>query len=154
MRGYVILGDEAIGIDLAPGPRLADGRMVSLRDDRLTIDGEDVPVVVAHDGDVVWVHLEGSAHRLVLRDAASHLGQAAEGGLDNALRAPMPGVVVEVLVTTGAAVAQGEALMVIESMKLETTLRAAGPGVVETVHFEAGQSFGRDATLITLSEAD
>lgn len=154
MRGYVILGDEAIGIDLAPGLRLADGRAVSLRDDRLTLDGEDFPVVVARDGDIVWIHLEGRAHRLLIRDAASHLGQAAADGLDNALRAPMPGVVVEVFVATGAAVAEGQALMVMESMKLETTLRAAGPGVVETVHFGAGQSFGRDATLITLSEAD
>lgn len=154
MRGYVILGDEAIGIDLAPGPRLADGRPVSLHGERLTLNGEDFPVVVARDGESVWIHLEGHTYRVHVRDAVAHLGRSAEAGLDNTLRAPMPGVVVEVLVANGAPVAKGEALMVIESMKLETTLRAVGNSVIETVHFEAGQSFSRDATLITLSEAD
>jgi acetyl/propionyl-CoA carboxylase alpha subunit len=154
MRGYVILGDEATVIDLVPGPRLADGRPVSLDQDRLIIGGDAWPVTVARDGDTVWIHLEGRAHRLTLRDAASHLGQAAEGDLGNELRAPMPGVVVEVLVQTGAVVAEGEALMVIESMKLETTLRSARAGVVATIAAQVGQSFDRDATLITLAEAD
>jgi biotin carboxyl carrier protein len=40
---------------------------------------------------------------------------------------------------------------VIESMKLETAIRAAQDGIVEKIHVRAGESFDRDAALVTLS---
>ena len=51
----------------------------------------------------------------------------------------------------GERVTAGTVVAVIESMKLETAIRAAQDGVVEKVHVRAGESFDRDAALVTLS---
>lgn len=44
----------------------------------------------------------------------------------------------------------GTVLMVIESMKLETQIRASQDGIVERLHVKDGDSFDRDAILVTL----
>nr|WP_249815601.1 MULTISPECIES: biotin/lipoyl-containing protein [unclassified Bradyrhizobium] len=64
----------------------------------------------------------------------------------------MPGVVVTIAVSPGQPVSAGAALMMIESMKLETIIRSSQDGVVGRIHFKEGESFERDAVLITLSK--
>jgi biotin carboxyl carrier protein len=66
------------------------------------------------------------------------------------LRAPMPGSLVVIHARPGQKVAKGEALLVMESMKMETTLSAPRDGVVAAVHLATGQTFDRDAVLLTL----
>jgi 3-methylcrotonyl-CoA carboxylase alpha subunit len=63
----------------------------------------------------------------------------------------MPGVVVSVAVKPGETVEKGQALLVIESMKLETSLCAPRDGVVAEVPFAAGDSFGLKANLVLLA---
>jgi biotin carboxyl carrier protein len=61
--------------------------------------------------------------------------------------APMPGVVVSVQVTAGQRVGEGDALLVIESMKLQMTIAAACAGTVEQLPVAVGQTFQRGAVL-------
>ncbi|HYK25829.1 MAG TPA: biotin/lipoyl-containing protein, partial [Steroidobacteraceae bacterium] len=61
-----------------------------------------------------------------------------------------PGVVVGVHVTPGQRVAAGDALVVIEVMKMEHSVRAPQDGVVEAVHVRAGDRVSEGATLVTL----
>ena len=65
----------------------------------------------------------------------------------------MPGVVIAVHVAAGDQVHAGQALMVIESMKLETTLAAPRDARVKAVHHAVGASFALKAALITLEDA-
>jgi 3-methylcrotonyl-CoA carboxylase alpha subunit len=62
----------------------------------------------------------------------------------------MPGSLVAVQIKPGDTVSKGQTLLVMESMKMETTIAAPRDGVVQTVHFDKGQTFDRDALLITL----
>jgi 3-methylcrotonyl-CoA carboxylase alpha subunit len=104
--------------------------------------------VVASDGDLLWVHLNGQTYCLEYRDAVTHLGaSAAKAG---SMRAPMPGSVIAVGVAPGDTVKAGDMVMVIESMKLETVIRAPADGVVAAVHFGVGDRFDRDAVLVSL----
>jgi 3-methylcrotonyl-CoA carboxylase alpha subunit len=64
----------------------------------------------------------------------------------------MPGTVVALKVAPGDAVTAGTVLMVIESMKLETQIRASQDGIVERVHVKESDSFDRNAILVTLSQ--
>ena len=48
----------------------------------------------------------------------------------NELKAPMPGLVLDVLVQPGAAVEKGDPLLVLEAMKMENVIKAAGDGTV------------------------
>ncbi len=81
-------------------------------------------------------------------------GQRARGrsGAKGAVRilAPMTGSVVEVRVAEGQEVAQGEVLLVIESMKMNNELRSPAAGVVESVPVVAGQKVLANDLLVAL----
>ncbi|MFV0300527.1 MAG: biotin/lipoyl-containing protein, partial [Paracoccus sp. (in: a-proteobacteria)] len=64
--------------------------------------------------------------------------------------APMPGVVASVAVAAGQAVKQGDLLLTIEAMKMETGLSAERDGVVKAVHVGAGQGIDAKDLLIEL----
>jgi 3-methylcrotonyl-CoA carboxylase alpha subunit len=81
--------------------------------------------------------------------AASSSTSAAAGG---ALKAPMPGKVVRVLVQAGAAVQSGQALVIIEAMKMEHTITAHAAGVVAAVLFEEGQLVQDGSVLISMQD--
>ena len=66
------------------------------------------------------------------------------------LRAPMPGKVLEVLVQEGQSVEEGEAMLVLEAMKMENVLRAGAAGVVSVIGVEAGNAVEKEAVLISM----
>ena len=122
---------------------------------RLHFDGRVVPIgelpaLVATRGDDVYVHLDGETYALTYEHPLERLAHAAHGAAEDGLRAPMPGSLVVVHARPGQKVAKGEALLVMESMKMETTLTAARDGVVAAVHYAPGQTFDRDALLLSL----
>ena len=61
---------------------------------------------------------------------------------------PMPGLVVSVDVEEGQTVKAGEALIVVEAMKMENVLRAELDGTIKTIHAGAGDSVAADELLI------
>jgi acetyl/propionyl-CoA carboxylase alpha subunit len=75
--------------------------------------------------------------------------RAAAHGVQS-LTAPMPATVISVLVKVGDAIAHGDTLVVLEAMKMELPLRAAGDAVVKAVHCEEGELVQADAVLIEL----
>ena len=127
---------------------------VALAHGRLTVGGVERPVHVARDGDTVFVQLDGRSFAVRVVHPLAELAEAAAGGAADVARAPMPGVVVQVAAEAGQAVAKGGTLLVIESMKLQTTIAAWRDGVVEAIHVAAGQSFERGAALATLAPAE
>lgn len=63
-------------------------------------------------------------------------------------RSPMPGVIISVAVKAGDQVVPGDAVCVLEAMKMQQTLRAEWAGVVKTLHVQAGKQIqGGDAIL-------
>lgn len=105
------------------------------------------------DGDRVWVHWRGRAFALERLDPTRSAGAAGAEAAGH-VHAPMPGVVVSLLVAVGQSVAEGDALLVIESMKLQSTLCAAIDGQVTDLPFAAGQSFQRGAVLARVQPAE
>lgn len=117
-----------------------DGRFVTV------LDGRAERLHAVADGDRVWVHWQGRAFALERIDP-TRAGGAGDAEAAGTAHAPMPGVVVSLLAAPGQAVAQGDALLVIESMKLQTTVCAAIDGTVAELPFAVGQSFQRGAVL-------
>ncbi|CAE6343006.1 unnamed protein product [Rhizoctonia solani] len=66
------------------------------------------------------------------------------------IRAPMPSVVVEVKVRMGDTVKKGDVVVVLESMKTETVLRAAADGTVENVGCTAGEMVEEGRELVSI----
>ena len=61
---------------------------------------------------------------------------------------PMPGLVVSMDVEVGQEVKEGEALCVVEAMKMQNIIRAERDGVVKSVNSKAGDSVGADDILL------
>ena len=155
------LGDDEQAIALA---RTADGHVlytadgpsaIALERDAqgrcwLHIDGQRHAVFIATRGDEVFVHLDGEAHALRYQHPLQRFATSGAGSAEDSVRAPMPGSLVSLPVAAGDAVQRGQVLLVMESMKMETTITAPRDGVVQAVHYAVGQSFDRDALLLEL----
>lgn len=66
----------------------------------------------------------------------------------NIVKAAIPGTIMKVLVKERQQVKRGEALLVLDSMKMNNTICASNDGVVKAVLIEVGQSVGKDAPMI------
>jgi len=115
----------------------------------LLLDGRVVRALAAPQRDGALVAVDGRVHRFVVGaadDAAAAAGPAGSG----AVTAPMPGKIVALLVRAGEAVAAGQALVVLEAMKMESTLVAEVAGTVARVHVEAGATVEGGALLVEI----
>ncbi|GIX36321.1 MAG: biotin carboxylase [Lysobacteraceae bacterium] len=93
------------------------------------------------------------ARRYVLGTPAPFGFEQEEGPGEDAVRAPMPGRVVKVLVAAGDAVEAQQPLVVMEAMKMELTLNAPRAGRIARVGAEAGEIVEADAVLVRLEDS-
>jgi 3-methylcrotonyl-CoA carboxylase alpha subunit len=140
-----------------------DGRLT------LSIDGGEAPLSFARSGDAIDVHFAGQrqtvdvyssgemdhvftaggATQILATDLLAHAGEGlAESGR---LTAPMPGKVVSFLVKAGDKVSKGQALAVMEAMKMEHTIAAPADGVVGEVLYAPGDQVAEGAELLKLT---
>jgi 3-methylcrotonyl-CoA carboxylase alpha subunit len=100
--------------------------------------------VVARQNQLV---LFANGEERTLQLAPSFEAEAATPTSGN-LRAPMPGKVITLHVSAGAKVTRGQALLVMEAMKMEHTIHAPADGVISALLYQAGEQVAEDAQLI------
>lgn len=150
------LREAALSPGDAVAPEAARGRDVAgVVDFVLELDGRRERVVALVDGDVVHVHARGRAFAVRIESELERLrARARARSGSGAALAPMPGVVVEHLVREGETVAAGQALLVIESMKLQSRIASEVAGRVAALPCEPGSAFERGAVLARIEPAD
>ncbi|TSE29799.1 acetyl-CoA carboxylase biotin carboxylase subunit [Tepidimonas charontis] len=117
----------------------------------VTFGGASLRATVYAEGERLHLFTPDGAAVLVTVDELAHAGDhAAEGGR---LTAPMPGKVVALLVQPGAAVKKGQALAVLEAMKMEHTITAPADGTVAEWLYAPGDAVLEGAELLRLSPA-
>lgn len=84
---------------------------------------------------------------LLIEDMGLSLGSAQ---IINDIKAPMPGLILDVLVQVGDTVKEGDYLLVLEAMKMENTLTALGDGVVKSVSVTKGEKVEKNQMLIEM----
>lgn len=152
-------GDEREIAILARRPHLVlsvDGRVLTVENAGSGEDGRDVLTINGTEMDVARAQ---SVSGLVLRsDARTCFAELHVAGDDpdsaaasGDIRAPMPGAVVAIDVSVGAVVAAGDAILTIESMKLQTVLLAPCAGVVAEIAVSEGEAFEKDQMLARLA---
>ena len=114
--------------------------------------GVDEARLIARRGDVVHLQWHGDPYEVSRVDALS--AGSSPQRLDNSLGAPMNGSIVRVLVSLGQQVQAGDALVVVEAMKMEHTVRASKAGVIHALFCEEGEMVSEGTVLIELREAE
>lgn len=108
----------------------------------------------ADDENFVYVNIEG--YNFSFRKPKA---EETEYGSDNGsnsdhqiVKAPMPGSIVKVEVQAGQKVSEGAPLIIIEAMKMETTIYAAIDGIVKEVNVAAGEQVDSDKALLVVEK--
>ena len=66
------------------------------------------------------------------------------------VKAPMPGLVLDIAVKPGQAVQKGDKLLILEAMKMENVIKSDGEGIVKTVHINEGLPVDKGQLLIEM----
>jgi propionyl-CoA carboxylase alpha chain len=104
------------------------------------------------DEGFVFKHLGVEAHVLMCTpfqaDLHSRLPEKQKPDTSKLIMSPMPGLVVSVAINVGQEVKAGEAVCIVEAMKMQNIIRAEADGVVKSVNAAAGASVAADEVLI------
>jgi acetyl/propionyl-CoA carboxylase alpha subunit len=144
------IGNESF--TMSSGDWQVNFELVSFERDRIraSIDGIQRMFRISEAGDQFFVQANFLA-RVVRRLPRYPHAQAASE--HESAYAPMPGQVLRVLVEVGQRVLAGDALVILEAMKMEQTLRAATEGRVETVLVKQGDVVAPGDRLVEIAAA-
>ncbi len=137
----------------------ADLHWVSAEEVTVELDGKKVRAF-ARRSDTGWrIQIRGQTFDVGVEDeravAIRELaGEAGSSSGSRELRAPMPGLVIAVLVEPGQRVEPGDGLVIVEAMKMENELKAEGAGTVSAVSTKPGDTVDRDEVLISFLVED
>jgi len=126
------------------GPTDGDGPL------QIALDGETFFARVARSGSRLSAVTPQGRHELELVDPFHY--EPADALPDARLTALMPGRVVKVMAEAGAVVAKGQALMILEAMKMEHTIVSPREGVIERVAFRENDLVPADALLFAFRD--
>jgi len=119
----------------------------------LQVDGRplEVRIQTAPDG-TVKIEWRGHWFSVQMEDDLAARARAAKGQSSGptALRSPMPGMVVSVLVEKGAQVALEQPVLILEAMKMQNELAAPIAGTVEELSVQPGQAVEGDQVLLRI----
>ena len=99
--------------------------------------------------------VNGKSHRLQIQDEVDQMVRAlgltkAVSAAGNDVFAPMPGLVLDVLVQPGDEIEAGTPLLILEAMKMENVLKAEGAGTVKSIEVEKGNAVEKRQLLIEI----
>jgi biotin carboxyl carrier protein len=166
MKYEVTVGEQTYGVEIMPNGE------VRVDDEPLEVDfgvigesglylllvnNESFEALVEQDEETgTWnVLMRGNMYEAEVMDERSLLLRSRKMSLvpesgEVAIKAPMPGLVVAVPVEVGQEVAEGENIIILESMKMENELKAPRDGRVERISVGAGDSVERNQTLVVI----
>ena len=165
MKYVTLINDQSFEIEIDhDGSVLIDGEardvdFLNLGGDLFSVitENRSLEAVINDDEGVIAVMMSGRQFEAQVLDERAMLmmqrrGTQATGSGE--VKAPMPGLIVDVTAERGATVAKGDTLIVLESMKMQNELKSPIDGAVRTVHVEAGQAVDKNELLVEIKPQD
>jgi biotin carboxyl carrier protein len=120
----------------------------------LLIEGASHVADITEEDGTSLVEVGGETYAITVEEETRHIirtrGGSAGAQAAQALVAPLPGRIAHVAVQPGDLVKAGDALVVIEAMKMENEFRASAPGTVVEVRVEPGQAVNAGDVLVVI----
>ena len=113
--------------------------------------GDDTNLEINLDGLTYKIAATDEMKRVLGRYIANNGGSGkSKAGI---MKAPMPGLVVKILVKEGMQVLMDDKLVVIEAMKMENTLKSPASGIVKSIKVTEGQAVEKGTVLMDIESA-
>lgn len=119
-------------------------------------DRKSLEIVVEVTSEGYDILMDGRRYAGQVLDERALLMANRKGGLrlnSGEVTSPMPGLIVQVPVAIGDTVNEGQAVVILESMKMQNELKAPRPGKVEQVLVAQGQTVEKGALLVVIGDA-
>ncbi|MEO0530251.1 MAG: biotin/lipoyl-containing protein [Planctomycetota bacterium] len=147
-KGLAFLKGEApLGIRKKEPEKATNGKAGQGGTYALTVDGKRFNVQV--DGQSVVV--DGKAYEVTVGDAAASSSAPAATGTATDVESPMPGTVLRVLAQPGTQVTEGQAILVLEAMKMEVSVPAPCGGELTAVNVGVGEQVATGQALAAIA---
>jgi biotin carboxyl carrier protein len=121
----------------------------------LLLDSSSYEALVERSGDEYRVVIDGAQHLVEVQDERTRkLTKVTKGPLgpagDTPMKAPMPGLVREVLVNVGDIVKDRQGVVILEAMKMENELRVPRAGTVNEIRVKPGDKVDQGQVLLMI----
>jgi len=165
MKYVTLINDQSYEIEIDhDGSVLIDGEardvdFLNLGGDLFSLitENRSLEAVINDDEGMIDVMMGGRQFEAQVLDERAMLMMQRRGAQatgSGEVKAPMPGLIVDVTAERGATVAKGDTLVVLESMKMQNELKAPIDGSVRKVYVEAGQAVDKNELLVEIKPQD
>lgn len=146
---FEVMPEDAKALDIVPD---RDGTFHILQNEKkyaLSLIAAD------YEKRTFTVEVNGFRHELAIADKYARLIEklgltVGVGAKQNTIKAPMPGLVLNIETEVGSSVKKGDALLILEAMKMENIIKAANDGVIKTIHVNKGQAVDKGTLLVEM----
>ena len=119
----------------------------------LITENKSFEAVIDDDEGRIDVMMRGRLFEAQVLDERAMLLMQRRGGMVDSsgeVHAPMPGLIVDVTVEEGDAVAKGQTVIILESMKMQNELKSPIDGIARAIHAVAGQAVDKNDLLVEI----
>jgi biotin carboxyl carrier protein len=114
------------------------------RAELVSVDYTQRAFVIKVNGNTFQLHIADRFERLI-----KSMGLSVGGGQKmNLIKAPMPGMVLDILVSVGQQLQKGDPLIILEAMKMENMIKSASEATVKRIYVNKGQAVDKGTLLI------
>ncbi len=148
-KGNYVLNNNSFELDVLP---LSNGRLHVLKDnksysiDLVSFDKEKKEMEISINGAIISVSVKDQYDELLHKLGIDSLISSKIADI----KAPMPGLVLQIMVKEADLIKKGDTLLVLEAMKMENSIKASGDGVIKSIKINKGDKVEKNQVLILM----
>ncbi|MEM6723588.1 MAG: acetyl-CoA carboxylase biotin carboxyl carrier protein subunit [Bacteroidota bacterium] len=112
----------------------------------LSVNSEEKSLELLINNRPYQVHVKDQYDLLVKKLGLSSM----QGAKQKQIKAPMPGLVLDIIATEGQKVVKGDSLLILEAMKMENVIKTAGEGTIKKIRVQKGDKVDKNQLLVEL----